>query len=512
MGKGAGEVRMEEPIVAVEEEEVQVECGADQDLTKGMEMFSARLLRKAYRPNRRGPSCPPDVEECEAAFMKVLRHVAEKQPHTRGEWYNTCNTFSDKWDHVCHWIHPTRLADFLSEELGFKWVGEPPPRKETAERQPRAAVRAQKFHCPACGVTCNSYAQYEIHAQGARHKDVIAQRQRAAQAQGGDFSDNGPVPLGEGQAEVTVDAAQLSYYRRASDENKDDDEFAESKSGSRGSRTPPSSPKPRSPRSVVPLAMAMVASAMSGNAAGASQFNSAGTSAGGWYEDAPNTWAYGNWNDGYCGIGFAAAWDGHQCPADSFDSPNCLSVDDDDEEEEGEGKADGEKRLKIPTGSTSTPRSSPRCSTGSSNWADDEDLPHVASPAPALNPRAASFLPRSVRPTQTPPLSASEDWYTVDELYGGYPDSVQETYPYPCDSVYPTWGWHDGIGSCTESTLVYNTESDAESSGWPRQRSVASPTYQRYHAHEGIERGLLGGESAQDEVLKAVSEEGVEVA
>eukprot|EP00755_Sulcionema_specki_P005029 Sspe_Gene.31610::Locus_15577_Transcript_1_1_Confidence_1.000_Length_2384::g.31610::m.31610 len=156
---------------------------------KAMEMFCSRLLRRAYRPGRRPQQCPPDVYKCEEEFLEMVKKADESQPVDKAEWQQQCTEFSDKWEHVCHWVHPSRLGDFLQEDLGLKFVGEAPPHTKTVEKtRVKSNIKARKFHCDACDLTCNSYTQYLIHAEGSRHQENLllqgrSEKENLAQAE-----------------------------------------------------------------------------------------------------------------------------------------------------------------------------------------------------------------------------------------------------------------------------------------------------------------------------------------
>ena len=187
-----------------------------------LQMFKERLLRKAYRPGRRPSDCPADVYACEAAFGQLLTSAEETQPMDRGEWHARCNTFSDEWEHICHWVHPSRLADFLTEELELEWTGEYPARpaeEGKAKAKVKSNVKAQRFRCPECDVECNSYAQYTIHAQGSKHVEMVEAVKQSELAFGRVYESPGAVPLDtDGQPSSSPQA----YFRRGESDPRTD--------------------------------------------------------------------------------------------------------------------------------------------------------------------------------------------------------------------------------------------------------------------------------------------------
>eukprot|EP01061_Rhynchopus_euleeides_P047808 TRINITY_DN984_c0_g1_i1.p1 TRINITY_DN984_c0_g1~~TRINITY_DN984_c0_g1_i1.p1 ORF type:complete len:590 (+),score=251.26 TRINITY_DN984_c0_g1_i1:159-1772(+) len=185
--------------------------------SQAMQMFRERLLRKAYRPGRRPADCPQDVPQCEEEFEALLQVAVENQPMDRGVWHAKCNEFSDKWEHICHWVHPSRLADSLTEQMELEWAGEYPARPEAgkAKAKVKSNVKAQRFKCPECEVECNSYAQYTIHAQGSKHLEMVeAVRQREA-FYGRTYESPGAVPLDTEGA--PAGASPQAYFKRDAD-------------------------------------------------------------------------------------------------------------------------------------------------------------------------------------------------------------------------------------------------------------------------------------------------------
>eukprot|EP01060_Flectonema_neradi_P037188 TRINITY_DN73_c3_g1_i1.p1 TRINITY_DN73_c3_g1~~TRINITY_DN73_c3_g1_i1.p1 ORF type:complete len:550 (+),score=119.71 TRINITY_DN73_c3_g1_i1:51-1652(+) len=166
-------------------------------MEKTVEMFSSRLLRKAYRPDRRQENqCPADVYACEEKFRDLVAIAVENQPMDRMEWHTLCNKFSDEWEKICHWVHPSRLADFLSENMELEWVGEYPVRPESGEKgKAKSNVKAQRFMCQECNTICNSHAQYYIHIQGSKHKEALEMRIQTARQYGSTYEPAGPIPL-----------------------------------------------------------------------------------------------------------------------------------------------------------------------------------------------------------------------------------------------------------------------------------------------------------------------------
>eukprot|EP01065_Artemidia_motanka_P002307 TRINITY_DN1108_c0_g2_i1.p1 TRINITY_DN1108_c0_g2~~TRINITY_DN1108_c0_g2_i1.p1 ORF type:complete len:676 (+),score=224.35 TRINITY_DN1108_c0_g2_i1:240-2267(+) len=375
---------------------------ANADFSKAAEMFSGRLLRKAYRPSRRGNSFPEDVTRCEEDFIQLLVAVSKDQPCERARWHNMCNEFSDKWEQICHWVHPNRLAEFLSEEQGFQWTGEAPARPEHVDKSKiKSNIKAQKFHCAECNVTCNSYAQYEIHAQGTRHKENIAIIKENAMMQGIGYQERGPVPLdgsplsSDGFDPVTSSPPRAHAYYKKSDDKE-------------AAVAAPRSPQSRrrrefhSPRAMAHLAMAAMCTAvaqpmpvMGGYGSGPS-----------WQQEEPSRWAYGNWDHQYCEterIGFnPSAWNPAepQTVSDHPEDPStCLPLDDDEEEDE-EAEATRRSRAPAPKSPSSQRLSSSRCHTPCS-WADDEPVVDYVGSSTHLNPDAPVYYP-PVAPTTAP--------------------------------------------------------------------------------------------------------------
>ena len=182
-----------------------------------MELFRDRLLRKAYRPGRRPADCPEDVYACEKGFLQLLQGAIDTQPMDRLDWHSQCNAFSDAWEHICHWVHPSRLADFLTEQEELEWVGEYPIRPEAGKSKikVKSNVKAQRFKCPECNVECNSYAQYTIHAQGNKHLEMVEQvRKNELRLHGRNYVSPGAVPL---DTEAGQGASPQAYFKRDHD-------------------------------------------------------------------------------------------------------------------------------------------------------------------------------------------------------------------------------------------------------------------------------------------------------
>eukprot|EP01062_Namystynia_karyoxenos_P045696 TRINITY_DN33_c0_g2_i1.p1 TRINITY_DN33_c0_g2~~TRINITY_DN33_c0_g2_i1.p1 ORF type:complete len:852 (+),score=262.94 TRINITY_DN33_c0_g2_i1:148-2556(+) len=442
----------------------------EMDFSGAMGMFTTRLLRKAYRPSRRPAQCPAYVKECEEEFLELLRAAGRQQPHDRAQWHRSCGAFSDKWEHVCHWVHPSRLADFLTEDLGFEWCGEAPARPDVDKSKLKSVIKAQKFFCEECAVVCNSYAQYEIHSQGGRHRDNVAMRQNAAALQGLVYQEKGPQPV-DGSAPQTAlgdDSQQAhAYYKKAPD-SPDTDSHTDSSlspvsramaevfgtpAPSRAGTTRGGAPqaacgsRSRRHRTVAPrLATNVVFAAMCSSLAPAGPgmaYAAGGGPEGGWDYGEPSDWHYGNWGHQWCEndrFGFStAAWH-HRAGSDQDrsndreDADSCILVeDDDDDEEDGEhrvaGKAaavraGGRRACSVPTSPTALCRSMPGSpgvfsAPAPSSWADDEpdvdllELPAARSPVGRpcpirhLNPAAPAFVPCAPPP---PPPSNSEEY------------------------------------------------------------------------------------------------------
>eukprot|EP01063_Lacrimia_lanifica_P028056 TRINITY_DN4025_c0_g1_i2.p1 TRINITY_DN4025_c0_g1~~TRINITY_DN4025_c0_g1_i2.p1 ORF type:complete len:684 (+),score=267.75 TRINITY_DN4025_c0_g1_i2:108-2159(+) len=186
-------------------------------LATSMEMFRERLLRKAYRPRRRPVECPKDVYTCEDEFKALVNAGQATQPMDRAAWHKLCNDFSDKWEHICHWVHPSRLADFLTEDMGLEWEGEFPIKPATTETRVKVKVKsnvkAQRFKCSECNVICNSYSQYLIHIEGTKHKDNLEQCIAKAKEDGKEYISKGALPLDtEGEVDPAAPAGQPQAY------------------------------------------------------------------------------------------------------------------------------------------------------------------------------------------------------------------------------------------------------------------------------------------------------------
>eukprot|EP00659_Diplonema_papillatum_P021732 gene21732-33443_t len=180
-----------------------------------LEVFSSRLLRKAYRPERRHGECPEDVYACEGEFRELIAVAEGTQPMDRGAWHTVCNEFSDRWEHVCHWVHPSRLADVLTENLALEWVGEYPPRPDAAQKAKiKSNIKAQRFRCPECSVVCNSYSQYVIHSQGTRHAEALVQKTKAEALLGRTYTSPGAIPLDLSDAPAGASRQPQAYFKR----------------------------------------------------------------------------------------------------------------------------------------------------------------------------------------------------------------------------------------------------------------------------------------------------------
>eukprot|EP01059_Diplonema_ambulator_P036895 TRINITY_DN948_c0_g2_i1.p1 TRINITY_DN948_c0_g2~~TRINITY_DN948_c0_g2_i1.p1 ORF type:complete len:234 (+),score=41.35 TRINITY_DN948_c0_g2_i1:125-826(+) len=204
------------------------------DATKSM--FSSRLLRKAYRPGRRHQGCPVDVYECEKEFMHLVHISRTQQPMDRAEWHRLCNEFSDKWEHICHWVHPGRLADSLTRNFELVWTGTQPPAPVEKHRA-KSHVKAQRFKCSECDVICNSFAQYLIHSQGSRHRECVQYKARAELLRGNPgYVTPGAIPLDTILSEPNP---QAYYVRSECSGSSFDDLKFDLTSNVSGSTTPP---------------------------------------------------------------------------------------------------------------------------------------------------------------------------------------------------------------------------------------------------------------------------------
>eukprot|EP01059_Diplonema_ambulator_P000518 TRINITY_DN10424_c0_g1_i1.p1 TRINITY_DN10424_c0_g1~~TRINITY_DN10424_c0_g1_i1.p1 ORF type:complete len:563 (+),score=130.91 TRINITY_DN10424_c0_g1_i1:47-1735(+) len=158
-----------------------------------MEMFRSRLLRKAYRPGVR-EEIPADVVQCERDFSAIVYHAIEERTVNRQQWSEICDAFSDRWPHVSHWLHPSRLADILSSQLGIKFEGKRPTPASKDTRVNKPTIRAKKYYCAECDVVCNSLGQYDIHEKGKKHQEHLTTISEAAALQGKCYSSPSPLP------------------------------------------------------------------------------------------------------------------------------------------------------------------------------------------------------------------------------------------------------------------------------------------------------------------------------
>eukprot|EP01063_Lacrimia_lanifica_P037433 TRINITY_DN7681_c0_g1_i1.p1 TRINITY_DN7681_c0_g1~~TRINITY_DN7681_c0_g1_i1.p1 ORF type:complete len:881 (+),score=203.75 TRINITY_DN7681_c0_g1_i1:127-2769(+) len=139
-----------------------------------VQMFRERLVRKAYRAAALSGNMPKDVADCEAEFMKVVLDAVQEWSVDRLDWGKNLEALSERWAHVCHWLHPGRLADFLVLKFGMSFKGKRGPVLSKQDREQRKLViRAQKYRCVECGVVCNSLGQWETHERGRKHLENI---------------------------------------------------------------------------------------------------------------------------------------------------------------------------------------------------------------------------------------------------------------------------------------------------------------------------------------------------
>eukprot|EP01064_Diplonema_japonicum_P030976 TRINITY_DN5402_c0_g1_i1.p1 TRINITY_DN5402_c0_g1~~TRINITY_DN5402_c0_g1_i1.p1 ORF type:complete len:552 (+),score=120.19 TRINITY_DN5402_c0_g1_i1:62-1717(+) len=158
-----------------------------------MEMFRTRLLRKAYRPGVR-EGTPAEVIKCECEFNSIVYHACEEGIVNRQQWSEVCEAFSDRWPHVSHWLHPSRLADILSSQLGIKFEGKRPCPASKEDRVNKPTIRAKKYYCAECDVVCNSLGQFDIHEKGKKHQEHVATISEAAALQGKCYASPSPLP------------------------------------------------------------------------------------------------------------------------------------------------------------------------------------------------------------------------------------------------------------------------------------------------------------------------------
>eukprot|EP01060_Flectonema_neradi_P036766 TRINITY_DN717_c0_g1_i1.p1 TRINITY_DN717_c0_g1~~TRINITY_DN717_c0_g1_i1.p1 ORF type:complete len:204 (+),score=39.98 TRINITY_DN717_c0_g1_i1:63-674(+) len=161
-----------------------------------LQLFKTRLLRKAYRPGVREAQ-PNEVLQCEADFINIIDWAIETESVDRQLWSDRCETFSNNWPHVCHWIHPGRLSDYLlgCEKVNIKFVGESRPAPRVERRKP--TVRARKYLCQECGVVCNSLCQFDVHKKGKKHSELLA---IVEMRYDGNYESRSPLPY-EGNAD-----------------------------------------------------------------------------------------------------------------------------------------------------------------------------------------------------------------------------------------------------------------------------------------------------------------------
>ncbi|KAJ9441078.1 hypothetical protein DIPPA_35017 [Diplonema papillatum] len=101
------------------------DSGGDADAHGGMDavvaMFRARLLRKAYRPGSGCGAADGEVEACEREFKAIAAGARAEGLVNRQRWNDVCEGFSNRWPHICHWLHPSRLADQLSNQMQVRY-------------------------------------------------------------------------------------------------------------------------------------------------------------------------------------------------------------------------------------------------------------------------------------------------------------------------------------------------------------------------------------------------------
>eukprot|EP01060_Flectonema_neradi_P009393 TRINITY_DN16699_c0_g2_i3.p1 TRINITY_DN16699_c0_g2~~TRINITY_DN16699_c0_g2_i3.p1 ORF type:complete len:584 (+),score=155.02 TRINITY_DN16699_c0_g2_i3:48-1754(+) len=167
-----------------------------------MELFKNRLLRKAYRPGVREEQ-PKEVLQCEADFREMIEWAIEMELVNRQLWSDTCEKFSNAWPHVCHWLHPGRLADHITsnKNMNVKFEGVRPHPVPKEERISKPTVRAKKYYCAECNVVCNSLGQFDVHEKGKKHLELLASVSKKLAKSGHEYKSPSPMPC-EGTADA----------------------------------------------------------------------------------------------------------------------------------------------------------------------------------------------------------------------------------------------------------------------------------------------------------------------
>eukprot|EP01064_Diplonema_japonicum_P034447 TRINITY_DN7138_c1_g1_i1.p1 TRINITY_DN7138_c1_g1~~TRINITY_DN7138_c1_g1_i1.p1 ORF type:complete len:218 (+),score=31.24 TRINITY_DN7138_c1_g1_i1:55-708(+) len=142
------------------------------------EFFATKLVKKGMRQVE--PFEDPTLRQCISEFREVVRTVVQGGLVLASEWETNCETFSNKWITLSHWVCPVRLAEFV-KELGknWEWEGTLTEKKKTPpkdfikkkEKKDRVTAEQKVYHCPLCNIHCNSQAQMTIHLKGSRHAE-----------------------------------------------------------------------------------------------------------------------------------------------------------------------------------------------------------------------------------------------------------------------------------------------------------------------------------------------------
>eukprot|EP01063_Lacrimia_lanifica_P036894 TRINITY_DN7435_c0_g1_i1.p1 TRINITY_DN7435_c0_g1~~TRINITY_DN7435_c0_g1_i1.p1 ORF type:complete len:871 (+),score=357.69 TRINITY_DN7435_c0_g1_i1:56-2614(+) len=236
----------------------------EEGMAAALELFRERLLRKAYRPKKEAapaapveaespdavattsasPSpvsdeppasavstatlgmasvstaaVPKEVESCEEEFLAMIAEAVDEASVDRSEWADRCEAMSDKWPHICHWLHPGRLADFVASRLGVVYTGKrtcPAPKDERQQSKP--VIRAKKYKCIECGIVCNSLGQYLIHEKGKKHLDYLEHTMKAAAKEGKVYISYSPFPCDGGVPGVEASGDAAAYYVQLQEE------------------------------------------------------------------------------------------------------------------------------------------------------------------------------------------------------------------------------------------------------------------------------------------------------
>ena len=167
-----------------------------------MDLFKNRLLRKAYRPGVREEQ-PKEVLQCEADFREMIDWAVDKELVNRQLWSDTCEKFSNAWPHVCHWLHPGRLADHITsnKNISVKFEGVRPHPVPKEDRISKPTVRAKKYYCAECNVVCNSLGQFDVHEKGKKHLELLATVSKKLAKNGHEYKSPSPMPC-EGTADA----------------------------------------------------------------------------------------------------------------------------------------------------------------------------------------------------------------------------------------------------------------------------------------------------------------------